>query len=85
LSVPLLRIDERIEAKQVQRVRALRARRDQPAVDEALVRIEAAAASSVNLMPLFLEAVEKLATVGEICDALRRVWGEYREPELATP
>jgi methylmalonyl-CoA mutase N-terminal domain/subunit len=81
LPVPLLRIDERIEAKQVQRVQALRARRDQGAVDDVLVRIEAAAQGDTRLMTLFVEAVEKHATVGEICDALRRVWGEHREIE----
>jgi methylmalonyl-CoA mutase N-terminal domain/subunit len=75
-SVPLLRIDPAIEARQVERVRALRARRNQPEVDAVLGRIEAAAAGSENLMPLFIDAVEKRATVGEICDALRHVWGE---------
>jgi len=77
--VPLLRIDPEIERSQVERVKALRARRDSKRVEEALRQVEEAAAGTANLLPPILEAVEAYATVGEISDALRRVFGEYRE------
>jgi methylmalonyl-CoA mutase N-terminal domain/subunit len=77
--VPLQRIDEALEPKQVERLRALRARRDQKPWQEALQRVEDAARSGQNLMPGILTAVEAFATVGEISDTLRRVFGEYEE------
>jgi len=77
--VPLLRIDPEIERSQVERVKALQARRDSKRVEEALRQVEEAAAGTANLLPPILEAVEAYATVGEISDALRRVFGEYRE------
>ena len=77
--IPIQRIDEALEAKQVERVRALRARRDTGAWRAALRGVEEAARSGANLMPRILEAVESQATVGEISDAMRRVFGEYQE------
>jgi methylmalonyl-CoA mutase, N-terminal domain len=77
--VPLQRIDEALEPKQVERLRALRARRDQKPWQEALQRVEDAARSGQNLMPRILTAVEAFATVGEISDTMRRVFGEYEE------
>jgi len=78
-AVPLQRIDEALERKQVERVRSLRARRD-PAVWQAAIKaVEETARSSDNLMPRILTAVEANATVGEISDAMRRVYGEYKE------
>ena len=77
--IPLLRIDPAIEREQVERVRALRARRDSDAVARALREIERRARGEENLLPAILAAVEAYATVGEIADALRRVFGEYRE------
>lgn len=77
--IPLLRIDPAIEREQVERLRALRARRDQPKTQAAIAEVERRAASSENLMPAILAAVEAHATVGEIADAMRRVFGEYRE------
>ncbi len=77
--IPLLRIDPAIEREQVERVRALRARRDSDAVAGALREIERRARGEENLLPAILAAVEAYATVGEIADALRRVFGEYRE------
>lgn len=73
------RIDEDLERKQVERVRSLRARRDRAAWETAMTRIEESARSGANLMPHIIHAVESLCTVGEISDALRRVFGEYRE------
>ena len=78
-SVPTLRIDPEIEQAQVERLRRLRARREAAPVRTALARVEEAARSSENLMPPILQAVEAYATVGEIADALRRVFGEYKE------
>jgi len=77
--IPIQRIDETLEAKQVQRVRALRARRDESAWRAALAGVEDGARSGANLMPRILAAVEANATVGEIADAMRRVFGEYQE------
>jgi methylmalonyl-CoA mutase, N-terminal domain len=77
--IPIQRIDETLEGKQVQRVRALRAKRDESAWRTALTGVEDGARSGANLMPRILAAVEANATVGEIADAMRRVFGEYKE------
>jgi methylmalonyl-CoA mutase, N-terminal domain len=77
--IPIQRIDEALERKQVERVRALRARRDPQPWKATLNSIEEAAGSGTNLMPRILQAVEASATVGEISDVLRRVFGEYKE------
>jgi methylmalonyl-CoA mutase, N-terminal domain len=78
-TIPTLRIDPEIERTQVARLQALRARRDAARATAALVEIERRAHTSENLMPAILSAVESFATVGEISDALRRAFGEYRE------
>lgn len=72
------RIDDSIRVLQSERLQALRARRDNAAVQSALIRIRDAAGTRENLMPLVVEAVEHLATLGEIADVLREVWGEYK-------
>ena len=77
--IPILRIDEALETRQVERVRALRARRDAGAWQSALRGVEEAARSGTNLMPRILAAVEACATVGEISDAMRHFFGEYKE------
>jgi len=78
--IDILRIDPALEAKQIERVRALRARRDSAAVEAALARLkEAAAREDVNLMPPIVEAGRAYVTMGEMCDALRAVWGVWRE------
>jgi methylmalonyl-CoA mutase N-terminal domain/subunit len=77
--VPIQRIDESLERRQVERVKALRARRDQSVWEAALRGVEEAARSGENLMPRIIQAVESNGTVGEISDALRRVFGEYQE------
>ena len=76
--VDVARIDPALERAQVERVRALRARRDQPATDRALLALRDAARTTTNLLDPILGAVTALATVGEIADALRDVFGEYR-------
>lgn len=77
--IPIQRIDENLERKQVERLRALRARRDPGPWKESLQQVEAAARGGANLMPYILRAVEAYATVGEISDTMRRVFGEYHE------
>jgi methylmalonyl-CoA mutase, N-terminal domain len=78
-NVKTLRVDPSIEPAQIERVRAVRERRDQSAVATCLSQLEEAARGSENVLPLILDCVEAYATVGEISDCLRRVWGEYRE------
>jgi methylmalonyl-CoA mutase N-terminal domain/subunit len=78
-SVPVLRIDEALEGRQVERLRALRARRDKTKWESAIRAVEDTARSAQNLMPHIIHAVESYCTVGEISDALRRVFGEYQE------
>lgn len=82
VAIPLQRIDERIEREQAQRVRAVRARRDSERVAAELERLRAAARGRDNLMPYFIEAVDADATLGEVCDALRDVFGVYRAKEV---
>ena len=77
--VPIQRIDEHLERRQVERLRALRARRNPQNWQQALTGIEQAARSGANLMPCIIHAVESYATVGEISDTLRKVFGEYQE------
>ena len=77
--VPIQRIDDELELRQVERLKALRSRRD-AAVSQAAVRgVEDAARSGENLMPRIIQAVEAYATVGEIADAMRSVFGEHQE------
>ncbi len=77
---PILRIDPALERKQVERVRAVRARRDGAAVEASLAALrEAAARPDVNLMPLLVDAARVHATEGEIVEALQEVWGSYTE------
>ena len=75
----LLRIDRRVQEEQVASLRALRARRSGEAVARTLKALRIAADGDTNLMPPILEAVREYATVGEICDVLRGVFGEYKE------
>ena len=79
VAVPIQRIDEALEGRQVERVRQLRMRRDKEAHAAALRRVEDVARGGGNLMPQILHAVESYATVGEIANVLRTVFGEYRE------
>ena len=78
-SIPLQHIDESLERKQVERLKAVRAKRDQAKWEAAVKAVEDTARATGNLMPVIVEAVEAHATVGEISDAMRRVYGEYHE------
>jgi methylmalonyl-CoA mutase N-terminal domain/subunit len=73
----VLRIDDSVRNIQEQKLRQLRSDRNNTAVDQALLELEGAAAGSQNLMPFILNAVEIYATLGEISDQLRKVFGEY--------
>ena len=77
--IPIQRIDEALERRQVERVRALRARRDKATWRAAVDRVKEHARGGENLMPAILNAVESYATVGEIAAVMREVFGEYRE------
>jgi methylmalonyl-CoA mutase N-terminal domain/subunit len=79
VAVPIQRIDEALEGRLVERVRALRRRRDAGIHAAALRSVEDAARSGANLVPHILNAVESYATVGEIANVMRTVFGEYRE------
>ncbi len=78
-SIPTLRVDAETERSQIARLNALRARRDSARVQSALAELQRRASTNENLLPAILAAVEAYATVGEISDALRRVFGEYQE------
>ncbi len=77
--IPIQHIDPALEPKQVERVRSLRAKRNPGPWKAALTLVEETARAGDNVMPRILAAVEAYATVGEIADAMRRVFGEYRE------
>jgi methylmalonyl-CoA mutase, N-terminal domain len=77
--IPLQHIDESLERKQVERLKALRVKRDQTKWKAAIQQVEDCARGTGNLMPAIVEAVDANATVGEISDAMRRVYGEYKE------
>ncbi len=76
---PILYIDEAAGERQLQKLERLRRTRDAGTVDRALEAIAEAARTGQNTMPPILDAVRAYATVGEMCDALRQVWGEYQE------
>jgi methylmalonyl-CoA mutase, N-terminal domain len=77
--IPTLRVDPELERAQIERVRALRARRDSARAGAAVAEVERRARTGENLLPAVSAAIEAYATVGEISDALRRVFGEYTE------
>ncbi len=77
--IPIQRIDPALEPRQVERLRAVRTKRNPGPWKEALQQVEDAARGGDNLMPRILTAVEAYATVGEISDAMRHIYGEYKE------
>jgi methylmalonyl-CoA mutase N-terminal domain/subunit len=76
--VQLQAISAEETARQLERIRELRAARDQRAVDAALAEVEDTARGTGNLLPPMREALRLRGTLGEVSDALRRVFGEYR-------
>ena len=77
--VDTLYIDDRASEHQLRRLAAIRAQRDANAVEAALATLGRVGQGSENTMPALLDAVRAYATVGEMCDVLRRTWGEYQE------
>jgi methylmalonyl-CoA mutase N-terminal domain/subunit len=77
-----LEIGIEVEQKQIERLRRLRQERDNQKVSEVLDRVRSVASSDENIMPVVIEAVKAYTTVGEISDALRDMFGEYREPSI---
>jgi len=77
----VFRLDPEVEEKQLRRLAAVKEKRDAAAVRESLDRLREAAEKDENVMEPLLEAVRRYATVGEICDAFREIWGEYRPPQ----
>jgi methylmalonyl-CoA mutase, N-terminal domain len=77
--IPILRIDPELERKQIERVQAVRARRDTALVEAALADLKQAAAGDRNLMDPIVAAAKAYTTMGEMCEALREVWGVWRE------
>ena len=80
--IPLVEIDDSVELQQIDRLQAVRRKRDNKAVKKALDDIKAACKKGDNVMPHCIEAVKSLASVQEICDVYREVYGEYRDPGL---
>ena len=77
--IPIMTIDQEIERSQIERLRAVRERRDSARANSAVADLQSAAAGTENLLPRILHCVESEVTVGEISNALRKVWGEYKE------
>ncbi len=76
----ILRVSHEVEVEQVRRLAMRRRQRDEQAVRDAVAAMVDVARTSDNMIPAMLDAVRAEATLGEICDALRDEWGEYREP-----
>jgi methylmalonyl-CoA mutase N-terminal domain/subunit len=82
LDLELLEIDEGVAQRQIERLKKLKNRRNKDEVRQILDRVRQVAGSQENVMPVLIEAVKAYATVGEISDALRDVFGEYKEPSV---
>ncbi len=80
--IPILTIDESVAERQAEKLRRLRAARDGRRIAESLAALERAARGTGNLMPLLLDCVRAYATIGEICDTLRGVFGTYEESSV---
>lgn len=82
VTIPLQRIDDAVEHDQTTRLQAFRSGRDAGLVQSRLQAVREAAAGRENLMPRFIDAVDAGATLGEVCNVLRDVFGVYRAPEV---
>jgi len=81
-SLRRLKVDPAVREQQIERLRAIRERRDSEKVQNLLTRLRETARGEENLLPIILECVEAYTTLGEICGVLREVFGEYK-PSLA--
>jgi methylmalonyl-CoA mutase N-terminal domain/subunit len=77
--IPILKIDETVARAQVERLRAVRSERFAEEVGRSLAGVERACRDGSNVVPPVIEAVKAYASLGEICDVFRKVWGQYRE------
>jgi methylmalonyl-CoA mutase N-terminal domain/subunit len=75
----LLRVDPSVRVDQIERLKALKSSRDETGVQKSLANLKQRAEGNDNLLPHILEAVKTYATLGEICDVLREVFGEYQQ------
>src|SRR5437773_2718252 len=82
VAIPVLKIDPEIERRQIERIQAVRARRDAAAYAKAVEALRDACMSSKNLVPYVLDAVRAYATLGEVSDVFREAYGVYREPAV---
>jgi len=82
MPIKTLRVDPAVEKRQVQQMQVLRRKRNSASVKDALGKLRRIAEKDENLMPPIIEAVKEYATLGEICDVLRQVYGEYRAPTI---
>ncbi len=82
ITIPVLKIDPEIERKQVERTQRIRRDRDKKKFDESLSGLRKASEGTDNVMPHVINAVKAHATVGEICDVWRDIWGEWDEPKI---
>ncbi len=82
IPIPLLKIDDEVEKKQIARTQEVRRTRDQRAWEHSLRELKKAAKGKDNIIPFIYEAVKAYATIGEIVDTLKEVFGEYREPAM---
>ncbi len=80
--IPYLYIDEAIQQKQLQRIKEVRRTRSQKEVSKALAELKRAAKDGSNLMPYIIDAVKFYCTIGEICNTLKEVFGEWQEPQV---
>jgi methylmalonyl-CoA mutase N-terminal domain/subunit len=79
-SIKLMKVDETVEARQLERLSKLKKERDNKAVQKTLKDLKEAALEGVNLVLPCMAAVKAYATIGEMCDVLREIWGEYKAP-----
>jgi len=82
LPIPILKIDENVEKRQIARTREVRRKRNAKRVKSRIDALKDASLSKTNLMPVLLDAVREYATLGEICDALRKTMGTYTDPAM---
>ncbi|MEW5876231.1 MAG: methylmalonyl-CoA mutase family protein, partial [Candidatus Zixiibacteriota bacterium] len=82
IEIPVLKIDETVEREQIESLRQLRQARDNDKVARTLDDLRQAAERDDNLMPSFIECARVYATLGEIVDVLRGIYGEYEEPPM---
>jgi methylmalonyl-CoA mutase N-terminal domain/subunit len=82
IEIPILKMDEKGEERQINRLKKIRKERNHQKYDRNIARLRKAAEGDENLMPFILDCVHSDATLGETCGVLREVFGEYKEPAI---